>query len=550
MQNGYTGSVAPASIPQAITLELDSDHALSAVSSSSALAVAGSGGGVTPTATGTPLPRPVSVSNAVRTVASSLAVSAMYGNESDRSGPFPDDDNLQSLLSVVAPHLRLVDGWRVVPIPLDSPGQLHREYELILTLGDRTPTGQNMVVLVLAPSSTLRLLRSEKGSVEAEAVVLEWIRSELLAKTTSQPKKSRLNNMERRATRRTAHDEQDPRIFDDHPLPEYDDLLSCLPTLVSHSPSTQRFGSAYNILSYPRGPLPLSSPRDLSTAEREYIHYRSGRLTRQAALLSSPSSRFGPVHSVLSPKATRRKSSRAREHHAGMDSWSLAFHALLEGILRDAEDMAVIIPYQKIRWHYGRLRHYLDRVTVPRLVVFYPADKSDPAMGRARYVPKPQPRTDTPLGARNSHDSGDEVEGRTEEEYCSNSQYAVDNVMEHHTWSNCIFGDPLMATVVGEGASRGFLRGFSGRQSTGQDGEGDENSNDMLSTYGDIVECPEHAQMRLLLYKCYHETVAVVAEFYRPRKDSTAREFEARKRLNAVLAELDAVEDDSKEDCR
>lgn len=548
MWNGYTGSVTPASTPQAITLELIRDRSLSAVSSNPAVAVAGGGGGVTTTTAGPSLPPPVSACSAVRTVTSSLAVTAMYGNGSGRDGPLPDDATLQSLLSVIAPHLRLVDGWRVVPIPLDSPSRLHREYELTPTLGDRTHTGQNMVVLVLAPSSTPRLLRSEKGSVEAEAVVLEWIRSELLVKTSSQSKKSRLNNMEKRPTCCTACNEQHTQIFDDHPLPEYDDLLSCLPTLIDHSSSTQRFGSAYNILSYSRESPPLSSTRDLSTTERRYLHYQSGRLARQAALLSSPSSRFGPVRLVLSPKAaTRRRLSRAREHHSGMDSWSLAFHALLEGILRDAEDMAVIIPYQKIRWHYGRLRHYLDKVTVPRLVVLNPAHKSDPAMGRARYIPRPQSRTNTPFGQCRSHNSEDELEGETEEEYCSDNQHTADNVMEYRNWSNCVFGDPLMATAVGEGASRDFLRGFTGRQSAGQDGE-DDNSDDLPPTYGDIVEYPEHAQMRLLLYKCYHETVAIVEEFYRPRKDSTAREFEARKRLNAVLAELDMVEDDPNEE--
>lgn len=61
-----------------------------------------------------------------------------------------------------------------------------------------------------------------------------------------------------------------------------------------------------------------------------------------------------------------------------------------------------------------------------------------------------------------------------------------------------------------------------------------------------MVECPEHAYLRVLPYKCYHETVAIVVEFYRPRKDTTDREFVARKRLNAVLTELDALEDGSK----
>lgn len=225
-----------------------------------------------------------------------------------------------------------------------------------------------------------------------------------------------------------------------------------------------------------------------------------------------------------------------------MDSWSLAFHALLEGILRDAEDMAVIIPYQKIRCNFRRLRHCLDKVTIPRLVVLgdiHDYDAKPPGNTKLQSTKNPF------LQRKAVHEPDDEFEGGTEKKTCSNGQAAVFNMIGTHDWSHCIFGDPLMAMIVDNGTSSDFMRGFSGRKSSGKDCEEDKvYDEDLTSVYGGIVECPEQAQMRLLLYRCYHETVAIVTEFYRPRKESLMREFEARKRLNVVLTEFDAIGDD------
>lgn len=236
---------------------------------------------------------------------------------------------------------------------------------------------------------------------------------------------------------------------------------------MEHASSTRRFGSAYNILSYPRVPPPLSPPRGPSMTERRYIHHRLGRLARQAALLSSPSSRFGPVLVIVSPNmvATTRKLNRGTEHQVGVDSWSLTFHTLLEGILRDAEDMAVTIPSKKIRWHFGRLRHHLDKVTLPRLVLL-------------------NATTEILFGQRDAHRPDRTSEGETKGNHYCSSQPKVPIAVAVCDWSNRIYGDPLMATVVGEGASRDFLRGFSGRPSADQYCKEDSRNYELLSTYG------------------------------------------------------------------
>lgn len=54
---------------------------------------------------------------------------------------------------------------------------------------------------------------------------------------------------------------------------------------------------------------------------------------------------------------------------AGTTSWREAFCALFEGILRDAEDTFVHLPYSEIRAELSRLAPALEDVTLPRLVV-------------------------------------------------------------------------------------------------------------------------------------------------------------------------------------
>lgn len=124
--------------------------------------------------------------------------------------------------------------------------------------------------------------------------------------------------------------------------------------------------------------------------------------------------------------------------------------------------------------------------------------------------------------------------------------------------SNCIFGDPLLATVFSrDRPSREFLRGFSGRPFSLRPRRMDHDPTDEDSSYnfamrinrdvyGDTIEAPEEAHIRLLLHQCYHAAVAVVKEFYRPHNDSTSRELAARKRLNIVLARLAEIGDDPK----
>lgn len=98
-------------------------------------------------------------------------------------------------------------------------------------------------------------------------------------------------------------------------------------------------------------------------------------------------------------------------------------------------------------------------------------------------------------------------------------------------WSNCVFGDPLMATVFSKrpNLSDDFWRGFD---------------NPLLGeTTASIIEDRDNAHVRMLLYECYHAVVTLVGEYYRPQTDSSRRELAARKHLGNVLARLEELDD-------
>lgn len=62
----------------------------------------------------------------------------------------------------------------------------------------------------------------------------------------------------------------------------------------------------------------------------------------------------------------------------GKRSWRECFWAIFEGVLRDAEDMFIHLPYAEIRHEVSRLAPALEEVTLPRLVVV--------GFGRASHV--------------------------------------------------------------------------------------------------------------------------------------------------------------------
>ncbi|KAK0610494.1 hypothetical protein B0T17DRAFT_544728 [Bombardia bombarda] len=208
--------------------------------------------------------------------------------------------------------------------------------------------------------------------------------------------------------------------------------------------------------------------------------------------------------------------------NGGTASWSMAFHSMLESILRDGEDMAVMVAYGTIRRHFRRLRHLLDEVTVPRVVV---VDAAEGGNVLVDFDPE----------------SGEE---------------GLVRISGLRDWSYCVFGDPLLASVFSDEPppSEEFLAGFNngngGKWSSGEEETETETETETsaagMALNRDLIEDTETAGTRLLLYQMYHATVSIVKEFYRPRTQSSRRELEARKRLTEALARLEQVHEDPK----
>lgn len=525
IQYGYTSSVT-----QAPSVRLDSLSSRATVSSYATEAA-----GASPRETSALLPfRAFAPPN--------FASSAMC---SGGAGLLPDISSVRSLLNASWPRL-ILDSMRIVPVP--ALMRLQRIYELRVSLPCRdTAYGMHdMLVLVLGPPSMLRLLRSEQWIIKSEAVVIRWIRSVLLSSGSTRISNVQYEYEQGCLAGGDVCDHPRTRVHDENFMSDMD-LLRLLPALIDHSQSSKELGSAYNILVNLDGMSFSSVPKCLSPSERRYVDFQAGILIHRLSHLRSPSGKFGPAISVLCPTAVAQSRARgSMENTRGMDSWPLAFHAILEGILRDAEDMAVTIPYEAIRRQFRRLRYYLERVIVPRLVILDAAQDSN--IMAQRMSPGHETRVKTNMALQDvfgDSDKSDIIEGGGRRH---NREHAPSIcVTGLRDWSNCIFGDPLMAMVFSDKPSREFLYGFSGRSRRRNDHVDEDDGGGGFQpwpVYGDIVEFPEEAHVRLLLYQCYHATVAVVKEFYRPRCDSTSREFAARKRLNTVLMRLEEVEGD------
>ncbi|KAK3391601.1 hypothetical protein B0T20DRAFT_83633 [Sordaria brevicollis] len=472
----------------------------------------------------------------------------------------PSEQSVQAALSGIVPSHVTVHSLR--PIASLRP---QRIFEVNLSDG-------KTVLLSLTPQALFRLLRHEQSILASEAATVRWLR-EAIARNHS--------------TRLT-----------------YPILQRFLPTLLhasSHGPV--ELGSAYNVFEHQHGVPIALLPSPPSSLERQRLDKHLGQLYRSLSSITSPSGRFGPVAAVV-PKFPGMelgdKSAGFGEGGLmaadGAKNWSTAFQSLLEGILRDGEDMAVTMAYSPIRRHFRRFAHLLNEVKVPRLVVVDLADDTNtlvsveratkPAStnGYVNYMAAPQPTT-------------------TSSENMDIERQLTPSGLQD--WSNCVFGDPLLATVFSDGVSESFMEGFETGPSTDISG-GSSSRNTSVSTHhstntgvmsitaiteqttlppvvsspppppppqptasddiSSVIEDLPNAGIRLLLYQVYHAALCIVKEFYRPRSSqppstcsspsasgtgtttsstpsslSTNRELEARKKLTEALNRLETA---------
>ncbi|KAF7545647.1 hypothetical protein G7Z17_g9016 [Cylindrodendrum hubeiense] len=444
---------------------------------------------------------------------------------------FPPDRFVRSLLNGVNPGLSVQD-LEAVP-----SARLQLLYNVKVSDGPS-------LLLALPPPAVMRLLRSEKSSIGSEAAVLKWLsglpRGKKTPKDVAAGKVSGESDGSQRAS---------------NLLSEY------LPVLVRHESVGGGLAVEYNLSRPPRGVAISSLSRPLTRRERRIVDFQTGHLLRRISTQSSPTRRFGLVADVLSvPSSCQARRLEGGLHTTrGAESWSVAFHALLESILRDGEDLAIMLSYSAIRRHFDRFEHLLFAVTEPRLVVLDAGEDTNTLvfqpseMGKkgtsypegingkrqesrsARRIPIRPKINRTPA---ENPDGSDETDSEDEDIYTVMSDSQGKGQIEvtglRH-WSNCLFGDPLMASVFSKLPTRDFWSGFDRPLPGDEDPSTDSPSG--------VVEDEPNAHIRLLLYECYHAVVAVVREFYRPQNDSSKRELAARKQLGEVLSRLDDLDD-------
>ncbi|KAI2634499.1 hypothetical protein GGS21DRAFT_539336 [Xylaria nigripes] len=392
-----------------------------------------------------------------------------------------------------------------------------------------------VLLLNLSPQSS-RLLRSEQWLMQSEAALLEWL--------TNETSEVQLRGHEERTEKRPRGEGSLRGWTRDYALdasPSFrDGLINYLPILVKHSSNSKTRDSTFNLFRPTPGDVLSSLEESLTQVEQNSICFQKGLLIRHIANITSPNGRFGiPVTVLGQPRVPGATSEAARELELDFDgagSWRKTFHLLLEGILRDGEDLAVTMSYELVRTTFHKYSHLLDAITTPRLVVCDAAEDDNVLVLR---TPKGQEehvcgRQDWNLAA-NAKLNNPSTDACVEDP--DEKGKATIQITGLRDWSNCIFGDPLFATIFSHTTPE-FELGFQQPCESADITKDDDGKSQRIP---DIIEDPENAPTRILLYECYHATVSIVRQFYRPDADSSRRELVARRRLVAALAKLEDV---------
>ncbi|KAL4906739.1 hypothetical protein BDW74DRAFT_126781 [Aspergillus multicolor] len=129
--------------------------------------------------------------------------------------------------------------------------------------------------------------------------------------------------------------------------------MPCVPQLLHYDALGDLLGPSFLI----RHHIPGSSLEDLdahlTVQERNSVERSLGLLAKRIAQHTSES--FGSLGQVATSRGTK--------------SWREGFLVLFEGLLRNAEDVFINLPYGEIRYQVSRASPALDEITIPRLVV-------------------------------------------------------------------------------------------------------------------------------------------------------------------------------------
>ncbi|KAL5050016.1 hypothetical protein BDW71DRAFT_141308 [Aspergillus fruticulosus] len=129
--------------------------------------------------------------------------------------------------------------------------------------------------------------------------------------------------------------------------------MPCVPQLLHYDPLGELLGPSFLIRNYIPGSSLESIDAHLSSQERKSIERSLGLLAKRIAQHTSES--FGSLGQVANAKGTK--------------SWRDGFLVLFEGLLRNAEDVFINLPYGEIRYQVSQASPALDEISTPRLVV-------------------------------------------------------------------------------------------------------------------------------------------------------------------------------------
>ncbi|KAK8084530.1 hypothetical protein PG997_005801 [Apiospora hydei] len=394
-----------------------------------------------------------------------------------------------------------------------------------------------------------------------------------------------------------------------------DTLLSYLPAFIKSSSSNDEPDFHFSLWEPTVGSSISGLTQPLTPPERRIVEYQKGHLVRHISQFRAPNSRFGPAAAVL--RGAPCRSDENLDGNAG-----LPMPPPSVDIIRDGEDLTVMLNYSRIREQMARFSYTLDNVMESRLVLIdagsdrnvlvtrsTKAARLEEGSTRATCTKNGSPQAKPSVTSRfscNSHKESATFDNVKRVGEATGTQGVVDateakriSVTGLLDWSNCIFGDPLMAKVFSRNPSDDFLRG---PRHTGIDGivapNFHEHARVVISTQGNkyatndtvpndvvvLVPATKHygagkshgrwiartretpggsdermkdcnnnnnadeednsAAIRLLLYECYHATVCVIKTFYRtrPPAESKQREMAARRHLTEVLHKLSQVQ--------
>ncbi|ROT42707.1 hypothetical protein SODALDRAFT_21536 [Sodiomyces alkalinus F11] len=434
------------------------------------------------------------------------------------------------------------------------PSQRHQKL-----YGVQSSDGSQFLI-TFSTSRIARSLRSEQGSISSEAAVLSWLAALSVDKASTHETDPTAEVTEAAGPSQCSEGCMSTDTSNEVPS----QLAIFIPILVAHLPLPNEMGVAYNVMKPTSGSLIAGIHPGLSSGERRAVDIQIGQLYRKLCRLVSPTGRFGPVSELLpSPTVPLAEqpipSARCAVHGTsikpgGISSWPTAFHSMLEAVLRDGEDMAIMLGYTTIRRHFKRLKPALDGVVSPRLVAIDIGSDINMLVVREEQPPEavPVPPRQSPDREAGGHkctqSDGDDV--KENDGQCSrrvsdggeDARFGTQGcvtVRGMKDWSNFIFGDPLFAAAFSQDPSEEFLEGFRGVSDNAKA------SDPTLATVSlpSLVEDEPNAPIRLLFYECYHTVTQIVSEFYRPQWDSSQRELAARKKLNNVLGRLAEVGD-------